>query len=269
LNASIVRWLLGAILIILLSYLVSRWMRQRRTGVQQAARRTAKESGSKAAAKDDLAASAFPADNAQTQRLLLAERKRIGRDLHDSTMQSLYAIGLRLEHQANNAELPEEVRKTLEEILEDLRVTMARMRLYVDQLASVEEMNVQQHLQMLVEELQRQLLTPISYEVKQWQEPNFGTRTVQEIGMIMREAVTNAVRHGKAQRIVVALQSSDQSVLLSIIDDGQGFKVTEERTGTHYGLKHMRERAALLGGRLLVHSTVGKGTTVTLRVPLR
>jgi signal transduction histidine kinase len=84
---------------------------------------------------------------------------------------------------------------------------------------------------------------------------------------IMQEAITNAARHARPQRVRVALSLGDGSLVLRIHDDGAGFD-TEAPGPTSFGLSGMRERATALGGSLEIVSSPGLGTSVEMRMPL-
>ena len=84
----------------------------------------------------------------------------------------------------------------------------------------------------------------------------------------IQEAITNAIRHGKAKRIDVRLRFRPQSLVVSIQDDGKGINSISNTTGaTGVGIKSMRERAELLGGRIDFASAGDHGTLITLEVP--
>lgn len=206
---------------------------------------------------------------AEQERLVTAERRRIGRDLHDGVIQSLYAVGLRLESLTEYSTLPEDVKTALGEILQDLRATMTQMRTYVDQLTHSEAYSLEQMLRGLVDELQRRLDVSIDLTVAEGTDLELEAQVLHEIEMIVREAATNAVRHGKARRIAVTWHGDAQCLQLSISDDGRGFMVAKEYGSARHGLRNIRERAELLGGRLEIDSAVGKGTTVRLEIPRR
>jgi signal transduction histidine kinase len=87
----------------------------------------------------------------------------------------------------------------------------------------------------------------------------------EELIRIVREAVTNAVRHGGASTVHVALSGARDGLRLAVADEGSGFGAGEARAG--FGLTSMRERAARIGGRCLVTSALGRGTTVEVLVP--
>jgi signal transduction histidine kinase len=84
---------------------------------------------------------------------------------------------------------------------------------------------------------------------------------------IGQEALTNAVKHGKATRIVLTLSYSDHAFRLRVTDDGRGFDAQAPMAPGHLGLVGMRERALEIGGRVDVRSAVSRGTEVEVWVP--
>jgi signal transduction histidine kinase len=84
---------------------------------------------------------------------------------------------------------------------------------------------------------------------------------------IAQEAMTNALKHSKAESIAVDVVEADGHVGVRVQDDGQGFDPSERAEG--FGLLGMRERVELLGGRLEIDSAPGAGTTLTARLPTR
>ena len=85
---------------------------------------------------------------------------------------------------------------------------------------------------------------------------------------ILQEALTNVIRHAQASQVAVVLTSNETELLLLVRDDGRGITGSERDHPRSIGLLGMRERARMQGGGLEVHGVVGKGTTVTLRLPL-
>jgi PAS domain S-box-containing protein len=85
---------------------------------------------------------------------------------------------------------------------------------------------------------------------------------------IAQEALTNVARHAMASRAEVALKMAGQVLMLEVCDDGRGFDLQDLPESRMLGLAGMRERAALVGGTLTIHSTPGEGTRVCLQVPL-
>ena len=87
---------------------------------------------------------------------------------------------------------------------------------------------------------------------------------------IGQEAITNAVRHARAERIEISLEFDSNLVRLTVRDNGSGFDPQDRASAAdgHFGLVGMRERAQQIGGRLTVSSTPGAGTEVSAEVPV-
>lgn len=85
---------------------------------------------------------------------------------------------------------------------------------------------------------------------------------------ILQEGLTNIIRHAGATRVSVAIAIDGQYIAMDIIDDGIGFSVDEHKTGGHYGLYSMQERARALGGTVDIISQPGEGTRLKVRVPV-
>jgi signal transduction histidine kinase len=88
-----------------------------------------------------------------------------------------------------------------------------------------------------------------------------------EVVSILREAISNSVRHGRAQTITLHARRSEESVVLEVQDDGQGFDLAASGSQGH-GLANMQARSAALGGSLKITSAPGKGTRVLLTLPV-
>jgi signal transduction histidine kinase len=82
-----------------------------------------------------------------------------------------------------------------------------------------------------------------------------------------REALSNAVRHAHATRIILSLQSVESTLVLAIEDDGVGFEATAAPPSGHLGLANLRQRAIAIGGELTIDSTTGGGTRIRILVP--
>ena len=83
---------------------------------------------------------------------------------------------------------------------------------------------------------------------------------------IVQEALTNVTKHAAATRISVLLTRTEKSAVLVVEDDGEGFELAGATAGL--GLTGMRERVALVGGRLKVETGTGSGTTIAAEIPL-
>lgn len=205
-------------------------------------------------------------------QVVQAERARIARELHDSTMQSLYALGLRLESAVYLAEgVPPEVREETRQILEALQAAMSEMRQYVMDLRSTgTDKPLHERLAATVAEMQRATDAVVKLRAAPVEPFECGAAEADHICQIVREALSNALRHGKPEHVTVEMVRADGGLRLTIDDDGGGFTpATPTAQSAHFGLENMRQRVGILGGALEVHSTPGVGTTVSLQLPLK
>jgi len=85
---------------------------------------------------------------------------------------------------------------------------------------------------------------------------------------ILQETLTNVARHADASRVEVSLEEREEDVVLRLLDDGRGIEETDVRNLKSLGLLGMRERALLFGGEVRIEGKRGRGTTVTVRIPL-
>ena len=206
--------------------------------------------------------------------LVFAERARVSREIHDTLLQSLAAIGVELETiatQLEPAQAPARdglrrlrrqvghcLREARESILE-LRNNSMKPRALVDVLRE------------LADHTTKTKGIRAEFSVTGRARPCSGDADVQLL-RIAQEAVVNAVRHGRATHIHITLHFDRDGVRLTIVDNGCGF-IPEERdpapaTGEHLGLLTMRERAARLRGKLALISSPGVGTTIEAAVPM-
>jgi signal transduction histidine kinase len=84
---------------------------------------------------------------------------------------------------------------------------------------------------------------------------------------VAREAMRNAVQHSRSPAVTVNLWQEDGCIRVSVRDEGVGFHTEEARESSHFGLKLMAERAEAVGGRLVVDSVLGQGTSISLTMP--
>jgi len=201
---------------------------------------------------------------------LLHDRSRIGRELHDSVLQALYAIELSL------AQSPEwrrgaspavprshgQATVQLNKLIQDIR----RMILSVES-DSVDPFRLVSELQALAQTFERVSELRIRVEVDPMAEEILTGEEARELVTITREALSNCVRHARATRIVIALRQRGSRVQLSIRDNGSGFDV-EHGPAKGIGFAHMENRVRKIGGRLDIQSTVGRGTCVTADIYL-
>jgi|BEDMetMinimDraft_2_1075160.scaffolds.fasta_scaffold03848_3 signal transduction histidine kinase len=200
---------------------------------------------------------------------LLEERERIGMDLHDGVLQALYATGLGLEAVLEDIERdPAAARAGVERAIARLHGTIADIRHYIFDLRAEQE-HGEEGLVPLVRRLVDELAHPgmeVRLEVEGPAVP-LDRQARWEAWHIVREAVSNAIRHSRGRRVTVRIAQRPDEVSVEVRDDGVGFDPTAAVDASHHGLDNMRRRAAAVGGRLEVRSAPGMGTTVALSVP--
>ena len=207
----------------------------------------------------------------QKMRAVLAERDRIARELHDGVIQSLYALGLGIENAAYLVEHePQRARTTLQELMGRVNSIIQDVRGYIMDLRLPGEgtLTLSAKLRAVVSEASRVYHLPIALEVRGLDEEQLDSGVTNELSLVVKEAISNAARHGRPRTIRVGVHTEDGDLVLYVQDDGVGFDVQAVQDKGGYGLSNMAKRAALLGGELDVDSRPGEGTTVMLRMPL-
>jgi signal transduction histidine kinase len=204
---------------------------------------------------------------AETRRAEEAERRRLGRDLHDETGQSL--VWLRLQLEILEGEAPPvlqsrlaQAREVTEHAVEGLRRTIAALGPAV-----VERLGITAALRQLAARFAKHHNAVIKVSIQAGQQPLL-METQEVIYRVAQEALQNVSKHSGASRVKLLLRSADKNIRLSVQDDGAGFSLeTAAAKPMSFGLAGMRDRAALLGGTLRIRSNPGKGTTVLLDLP--
>jgi signal transduction histidine kinase len=196
---------------------------------------------------------------------LLEDRSRISRDLHDSVLQSLYAIGLSLEtsHRTNTSPQPGADR-AYRHAVDQLNHLIHEVRGMIKGLTdgSVQDVNLSEELRKLAGSYEQLGGITITLSLQSSALDVLTREEEQEILNIVREALSNCIRHAEATHAEVTIRTHGNRVRISICDDGKGFI----ETGAHpkgYGLMNMEARAKKLGGRLLLRSKPGQGTRLT------
>ncbi len=212
---------------------------------------------------------------ARRRELLARERERIGRDLHDGIIQSIYAAGLHLDEASAAldpaADVPRARIRTvlgeLERISNDIRATIFDLRS-----ARLETLDAEEIVRSVADELRANTLVELQLTVEGEWEPQLTPEQAAQLHQIVHEAFSNVLRHAKARRVDVRLASSKRALQLEIRDDGAGFDpagpADRGRDGSAHGLPNMRRRAELLDATLTVQSAPGRGTELSLTMPV-
>jgi len=203
---------------------------------------------------------------------VLAERTRIAREIHDNLAQEMSGISVQLEVVARTMPPGADAAIThLDRARLQVRHGIAEARRYVWDLRSpaLENNDLPTALSETARRLTNETAIQAQVEVNGTFRP-LPHLVEDNLLRIGQEAINNAVKHGKAQRIFVNLVFDARRVQLSVRDDGRGFdsQVAGNGRAGHFGLIGMRERAERIGGTLSIHSTEGSGTEVVADVPI-
>jgi signal transduction histidine kinase len=197
------------------------------------------------------------------QRLVLFEdRDRIGRDLHDLVIQRLFAIGLGLESVSRLVDRPE-VAKRLSTAVDDLDATIRDIRRSIFALGSMDDAaDVQAEVTRIVERAATTLKFRPTLRFVGPVRTRIRAEVVPDVLAVLGEALSNAARHAESTAVDVVLGVGDDIRLL-VRDNGRGVP----EGALESGLSNMRQRADRLGGRCVIESSPGQGTTVEWSVP--
>lgn len=207
----------------------------------------------------------------QVERLaVLEERTRIGMDLHDGVIQSIFAVGLTLESsRLALADTNAEASQLLDMAINGLNDAIQDIRNYILDLRPRRfRGNLEQGLAQLVREFQANTLVPVHVEVAGTLE-NLPTPVARTVFLATQEALANVARHAKASQVTLSLLIETGRVDLLIADNGRGFNAGDHARHVGHGLANMQARAEELRGAFNLRTAPGQGTTVALRLPIR
>jgi signal transduction histidine kinase len=209
----------------------------------------------------------------QVQRLVIVEeRERIGRDLHDGVIQSIYAVGLTLEDVPDlMVEDPAEASRRVERAIESLDQTIRDIRNFIFGLRPqlIDGIELVEGLAALADEFR--VNTMVDVELRAGPDvdgmPLSPERTL-EVLSVAREALSNIARHAKATRAEILVATAEgHGLTLTIVDNGTGFDPDAPRGLGHLGLANMDARMTGIGGSLVIESSPDRGTRIIVRIP--
>ena len=206
---------------------------------------------------------------------LEAERERLYRDVHDGPAQVLANAIFEVEYLERIAErAPAEVRQTLRTELSNLKgqfrssLDSVRAMIYDLRPPELSELGLAEAIRNYASEWQTRCGIKVSSQLDL---KDTGLTPMAELAVyrVMQEALQNVHKHAHASAVGMAWSRGNESWVLHVTDDGMGFDLVKAaRHKKSVGLLSMRERAELIGGSLQIQSTPGKGTAVTLLLPV-
>ncbi len=214
--------------------------------------------------------------NAQLQQqtkhiAVLEERERIGMDLHDGVIQSLYSLGLTLDYV--KAILEEDSKESMEKLnfaTDSINSTIVDIRTYISDLRPrqmQENLSFKENLEVLLQEFRNnsQISADIQDDIEGQLELNY--HNTLTLFRIVQESLSNTARHSKAQNTKLRLWEEESQIYLEIIDNGEGFNIDKTEANLGHGLANMQRRTRKAGGGIQIDSSPGNGTKVIAWVP--
>ena len=203
--------------------------------------------------------------------VIVAERVRMSREIHDTLLQGMVAVALQLDVMSEMAR----------ESSQPLSTNMVRLRKLIegyiretrDAIFDLRAPRSEGDFAELLDGTARAITveTGVRFDLAVHGEPRaLDAGVVRQLLQVSREAVTNAVRHANAARIHIDVHYRSDALLVQVADDGQGFEADPgtDTPNRHFGLQTMRERVQQIGGTIEVRSSIGMGTSVEIVVPI-
>lgn len=195
---------------------------------------------------------------------VVEDRQRIARDLHDSVIQDLFAVGLGLQELTRRIDDPETA-QMVDEAVDRLDTSVNSLRRYIFELKdpSHPNLSLDERLQDLISRMGSAYPARVRLSID-WIGP---TAADDEIIMLVQEGLSNSLRHGEAETVEVTIDDDPHNVIIRVEDDGVGFDHAAVSDGM--GLANMRSRVERLGGVMTIQSKIGEGTTLQLWLPVK
>ncbi|HYJ70709.1 MAG TPA: GAF domain-containing sensor histidine kinase [Nocardioidaceae bacterium] len=195
--------------------------------------------------------------------VVLEERDRIARDLHDVVIQRLFATGLMLQGAQRATDQPD-ARGRIETAVSELDTTIRDLRTAIFELHHHAPTSLRAELRNLVSDYSEVLGFAPRLSTRGPINTVIDAQLRSQLLAVLREALSNVAKHAHASAVEITLIATDRDVLAQVVDDGVGVHETEKQSG----LRNLRERAVAFGGSLRVERAEPHGTRIAWRVPL-
>jgi two-component system sensor histidine kinase DevS len=201
---------------------------------------------------------------------VLEERERIGMDLHDGIIQSIYGVGLVLEHAKLLAvEDPRHAQSRIQQAIKELNETIRDIRSYILDLRprQLGNENLMMGLKRLVTEYRANTLSEAALSGNPDDLNDLRQDHALALFHICQESLANVAKHAAARKVDIFIWKTDDRVLMEIRDDGNGFDLEKMTMTLGHGLSNIHTRAHNVGGDVEITSTIGEGTSILAWVP--
>jgi signal transduction histidine kinase len=197
------------------------------------------------------------------------ERRRIARELHDETAQTLTSllVGLRAVEEARDLGQAQGAASTLRVLVSGALDGVQRIAWGLRP-SVLDDLGLEDALERLAADVSRANSFLVDLQVTGARVPRLPETIEIALYRVTQEALTNASKHASPKAVSILIHRTPNAVRLVVEDDGRGFDVDAAPSSTQLGLVGMRERAHLIGGSMTVESSAGRGTTICVSVPL-
>jgi len=203
----------------------------------------------------------------QLNSVVEEERLRIAREIHDEFGQQLSGLKMSLSSLKRNEGVSADLQPLIETIVVDVNTSIQSLRVIANELrpALLDKLGLFAAIEWLVSEFERKtgIESKIYAEIDQ---PQIDRTTGVSIFRICQEALTNIAKHAEASLVSIRLESGDETIKVSISDNGKGIDMRTLQNSTSMGLLNMRERAGMVGAELNINSVPDKGTNIELSI---
>lgn len=205
----------------------------------------------------------------QKQRVSYEERRKLGLEIHDSIIQSLYAAGLKVEFLIKS-NLEERMIKILQEIKMDLNNTIDNTREFISStsLDLIELEDLKDNIQQLIKRTSesKNIKIDLKYEISSLNLGQLSPKKSTQIYYIIQEAVTNIIKHSKATNAEIFIEGKYDFLYIKVIDNGVGISEDNLKLKDQFGISSMKERTDRVGG-LFNMENISQGTKIEVIVP--
>lgn len=199
------------------------------------------------------------------------ERKRISREIHDGPAQMLANILLRSElvERAYKKGDADRALKEMKDVRKMVRTSLYEVRRIIYDLRpmALDDLGLIPTLKKYADTISDYNEAKIVFTMI-GEEKRLDSKYEVALFRLVQESLQNAVKHAEAKTIQIKMEITDKNITLLIKDDGKGFDTDGKKKNNSFGLIGMRERVEMLDGKLEIKSTIGKGTTVLIQVPI-
>lgn len=200
------------------------------------------------------------------QEIVVQERNRLARELHDSVSQQLFAASMMMSaiNDTNPPEDPEMKRqlKLVENMIHQSQLEMRALLLHLRP-AALKGKSLQDGVKELLVELTQKVPMEVDWKIEDF---HADKGVEDQLFRILQESVSNTLRHAKATSLHILLVERDETIILRVADNGVGFDMETTKMNS-FGLQNMRERAEEIGGNFKVVSLPDQGTRLEVKIP--